>query len=215
MRRKTLIAAAAAVAVLAGTGGVAAAAFADDDRQRPAAVSADTRDDDTPDTDTADTDTETDGDDTRDDDRVSGGTDRAAGTRTVSLADAVASARAEAPGTAVSAELDDDRGGTDWEVEILAEDGTWHEVTIDAADGKVVSTHQEQDRQDAAEARGALRGSKTDLLDAAEAASSARPGGTVTSVSLDDDSRTWEVDVRSGKGTTHEVHVDPVSGDTT
>lgn len=212
MRRKTLIATAAAVAVLAGAGGVAATAFADDDRQRPAAVAADTREDDN---DAASTDTDTGGGDTRDDDRDSGGTDRAAGSRTVSLADAVAAARAEAPGTAVSAELDDDRGRTAWDVEILAKDGTWHEVTVDAADGKVVAAHQEQDQQDAAEARSALRGSHTGLLDAAEAAVSARQGGTVTSVSLDDDSRTWEVDVRSGKGTTHEVRIDPATAEAT
>ncbi|WP_326580110.1 PepSY domain-containing protein [Actinacidiphila glaucinigra] len=191
MRRKTLIATAAAVAVLAGTGGVAAAAMADDDRERPAAVATDDRDD-------------------RDagDDKARDG-----GTRTVSLSDAVTAARAEAPGTVVSAELDEDRGRAEWEVETLAEDGTWHEVTIDAANGKVVTTREEQDRQDADEARDALRGSRTDLVEAAKAAAGAHPG-TVTSVSLDDDTRGWEVELHEN-GTEHEVRVDPATGDTT
>ncbi|MYX33091.1 MULTISPECIES: PepSY domain-containing protein [unclassified Streptomyces] len=190
MRRKTLIATAAAVAVLAGTGGVAAATMADDDRQRPAAVAADDRD-------------------TRDagDDKPRDG-----GTRTVSLADAVTAARAEAPGTVVSAELDEDRGRTEWEVETLAGDGTWHEVTIDAANGKVVATREEQDQEDADEARDALRGSRTDLVEAAKAAAGARPG-TVTSVSLDDDTRAWEVEL-TGNGAEYEVRVDPATGDT-
>lgn len=192
MRRKTLIATAAAVAVLAGTGGVAAATMADDDdRRRPAAVAADDRDD-------------------RDagDDRPRDG-----GTRTVSLADAVTAARAEAPGTVVSAELDEDRGRAEWEVETLAEDGTWHEVTVDAANGKVVATREERDQEDADEARDALRGSRTDLVEAAEAAAGARPG-TVTSVSLDDDTRAWEVELTEN-GAEHEVRVDPATGDTT
>lgn len=199
MTRKTLIATAAAVAVLAGAGGVAAAAMADDDRQRPAAVvTDDRRTDDGP------------HDDDRDDGDAAG---PHTGSGTVSLADAVGAARAAAPGTVVSAELDDDRGRVEWEVETLAEDGTWHEVTVDAANGKVVTTRQEQDRQDADEAREALRGSRTDLLEAAKAASGARPG-TVTSVSLDDDTRGWEVELHKD-GADHEVHVDPATGDTT
>ncbi|MET9880128.1 PepSY domain-containing protein [Actinacidiphila glaucinigra] len=204
MRRKTLIATAAAVAVLAGTGGVAAATMAnDDDRQRPAAVAADDRD--------ADRGTD---DGPRDDDRDAGdGKARDGGTRTVNLADAVTAARAEAPGTVVSAELDEDRGRAEWEVETLAEDGTWHEVTVDAANGKVVATREEQDQEDADEARDALRGSRTDLLEAAKAAAGARPG-TVTSVSLDDDTRGWEVELHED-GAEHEVHVDPATGDTT
>jgi len=128
----------------------------------------------------------------------------------VSLTDAVATARAQAPGTVVSAELDDDRGRTEWEVETLAEDGTWHEVTIDAANGEVVAARQEQDRQDADEARDALRGSRTDLLEAAKAAGDARRG-IVTSVSLDDDTCTWEVEFHKD-GSDHEVHVDPANG---
>ncbi|MFF3949096.1 PepSY domain-containing protein [Streptomyces sp. NPDC001902] len=200
MRRKMLIATAAAVAVLAGTGGVAATALADDDDRQPAsAVVTDDRgghatDDDGP----------------RDDDRGTDGEERTSGSRTVSLTDAVATARAQAPGTVVSAELDDDRGRTEWEVETLAEDGTWHEVTIDAANGEVVTARQEQDRQDADEARDALRGSRTDLLEAAKAAGDARRG-TVTSVSLDDDTRTWEVEFHKD-GSDHEVHVDPANG---
>ncbi|SNT22568.1 PepSY domain-containing protein [Actinacidiphila glaucinigra] len=203
MRRKTLIATAAAVAVLAGTGGVAAAAMADDDdRQRPAAVATDDPGaDDGP------------RDDDRDDRDAGDDKARDGGTRTVSLADAVTAARAEAPGTVVSAELDEDRGRAEWEVETLAEDGTWHEVTIDAANGEVVTTREEQDRQDADEARDALRGSRTDLVEAAKAAAGARPG-TVTSVSLDDDTRGWEVELHQD-GAEHEFHVDPATGDTT
>ncbi|MEU1623582.1 PepSY domain-containing protein [Streptomyces sp. NPDC005722] len=185
MRRKMLIATAAAVTLLAGAGGVTATALADDDdRQRPVAAAGDDRD----------------------------GADRAAGSRTVSLTDAIAAARAEAPGTVVSAELDDDRTRTEWEVETLGKDGTWHEVTVDATDGKVVATREEQDRQDADEARDALRGSRTDLVEAAKAAADARPG-TVTSVSLDEDTRSWEVELHDD-GTDHEVRVDPATGQT-
>ncbi|MEU1819384.1 PepSY domain-containing protein [Streptomyces roseifaciens] len=65
-------------------------------------------------------------------------------------------------GTVVSAELDDDHGRTTWDVEIIDGKGTEHDVTVDAASGKVTANtvdtpdndrdghddHDDQDDQD-------------------------------------------------------------------
>lgn len=152
----------------------------------------------------------------------------------VTAADAIASALREAPGTAVSAELDDADGDDDgerdgdedgraaWEVDVLSGDGTWHSVRVDPATGKVLGSHT-ADTDDTAEVRAALKGTS---VSAAEAARAAAGKGTVTSVDLDEDgddghreaaweveTRTsdkgeqdWRVDLRTGKATADRSH---------
>ncbi|MFF2386908.1 PepSY domain-containing protein [Streptomyces sp. NPDC058108] len=61
----------------------------------------------------------------------------------VTAAGALATALRHTPGTAASADLDDDRSAPVWEVEILSNGGTWYEVRVDAGDGKVVSSRTE------------------------------------------------------------------------
>lgn len=64
-------------------------------------------------------------------------------------AKATATALKAVPGTVVSYSLDDnDRSGsTVWEVDVLGKDHKSHDVTIDAATGKVLSQHIDQDDQ--------------------------------------------------------------------
>ncbi|MCG8964476.1 PepSY domain-containing protein [Streptomyces sp. CL12-4] len=140
----------------------------------------------------------------------------------VSAGDAVASALREAPGTALSAELDDDGDDGEraaWEVDVLAGDGTWHSVRIDPSSGKVLGsqTESEDDTDDTAEARAALKGTS---VDAAGAAKAAAGHGTVTSVELDDDGdhgggAAWEVDTRTSGKAEQDWRVDGKTGKVT
>lgn len=114
----------------------------------------------------------------------------------VSAPEAIASALRSAPGTAVSAELDDEDdedGRTVWEVDVLTREDTWRSVTVDAGTGKVLDTRAEDD-DDTAAVRAALKGATVTASDAAKAV--AGQGGEVTSVDLDEDGRTkgWEVE---------------------
>ncbi|MFJ6083491.1 PepSY domain-containing protein [Streptomyces sp. NPDC092369] len=116
----------------------------------------------------------------------------------VTAADAIAAALRDTRGTAVSAELEDDdrRGGaTVWDVDVLAGNGSWHSVRIDAGSGAVLGSHTE-DEDDAGQVRAALKGTS---VTAAEAARAASAKGTVTSVDLDDDARSqgWEIETRT------------------
>ncbi|MGW4819183.1 PepSY domain-containing protein [Streptomyces sp. NPDC004227] len=58
------------------------------------------------------------------------------------LGQAVDTALGEVPGTATSAELDGHHDGTAaWHVEVTDDQGTAHEVVVDARTGKVTATH--------------------------------------------------------------------------
>ncbi|MEU0068598.1 PepSY domain-containing protein [Streptomyces sp. NPDC006332] len=132
----------------------------------------------------------------------------------VTAADAIASALRQSPGTAVSAELDDqdgdDQGPAAWEVDVLAADNTWHSVRIDPADGKVLGSHGERE-DDTGQVRAALKGSS---VTAAEAAKAAAGKGTVTSVELDEDgtAKSWDVETQSAGKAEQEWNVDLKSG---
>jgi uncharacterized membrane protein YkoI len=138
----------------------------------------------------------------------------------VSADDALASALREAPGTAASAELDDEDGDDGeraaWEVDVLAGDGTWHSLRIDPATGKVLGaqSEDEDDSGDTAEVRAALKGTS---VDAAEAARDAAGHGTVTSVELDDDGdgAAWEVETRASGKAGQDWRVDGKTGKVT
>lgn len=129
----------------------------------------------------------------------------------LTLEQAVAQAQDAVKGTVGSVDLED--GGTGWDLDVLAGDGTWHEVEIDAA-GKVTEKAEESDdaedkAEDKAEAD-ALKAAKVSAVQAAAAATGS-VAGTVTSVDLTGQGA-WEVEVRDAKGVEHEVLVDPADG---
>ncbi|MEU6947625.1 PepSY domain-containing protein [Streptomyces sp. NPDC046316] len=116
----------------------------------------------------------------------------------VTAAQAIDAALKAQPGTAVSADLDDDRG---WEVDVLGTGTTSYTVQVDAGTGRVLgkeTDRDDDDRNDDTDDRRALKGATVDARQAAEAASAK---GVVTSVSLDDDDRAtpaWDVDTVNG-----------------
>ena len=58
----------------------------------------------------------------------------------ISLGQAVGSAEAQAGGKATKAELDDERGGVVFNVEVVTADSKVFDVKVDAANGKVLSS---------------------------------------------------------------------------
>ncbi|MFF9345909.1 PepSY domain-containing protein [Streptomyces sp. NPDC014734] len=156
-----------------------------------------------------------------------GGRDRAAarsgvpddGADRVDVGDAVAAALKAVPGTVTEAELDDEDGGRVWELDVYGADRKWHGVTVDAGDGAVLGTRVPDDNDD--RGRHAPRSAAVSLDAAVAAALAARPG-TVTSVDLEDDHRVrggaashWEVEIRGGDGTRHELDVDAATAKVT
>ncbi|AWL40630.1 MULTISPECIES: PepSY domain-containing protein [unclassified Streptomyces] len=136
------------------------------------------------------------------------GSTRSTGDR-VTLDEAVAAALKAVPGTVTEVELDDDDHGARlvWELDVYGTDAVWHDVTVDASSGKVLSTrdddHDDRDRH-------APRQAAVSWEPAVAAALKAEPG-TVTSVELDDDDHGhlyWEIDVTGGDGRDHELRVD-------
>ncbi|MFI0035640.1 PepSY domain-containing protein [Streptomyces mutabilis] len=237
MKRNIVIAAVTAAALIGGGTATALATTGDDDpgttrqsdvrdRDDDARGAADDRADDDADDRDGSRDHDRDRDD-RDDGRAD---DARASSAKVTAAEAVAAALKEAPGTSVSAELDEEDGDDDgddreravWEVDVLAGDGTWHSVWIDPGTGKVLGSETD-DEDDTDEVRAALKGTS---VDAAEAAKAAAGRGTVTSVELDEDGyrgdgvaawevettspgkgeQDWRVDLKSGKVTADRSH---------
>ncbi|MFE2028790.1 PepSY domain-containing protein [Streptomyces hygroscopicus] len=134
-------------------------------------------------------------------------------TARASFSDAAEAALKAVPGTLAS--LDLDHGArTTWDADVLGDDGTWHEITLDASDARVLSQRvdrDDNDPEDAAEAAALKKAAVT----ATEAARKAAPRSTVTSVEFDDDGTpAWEVEVVRGH-TEHELHVDAQSGKVT
>ncbi|QEU91763.1 PepSY domain-containing protein [Streptomyces kanamyceticus] len=128
----------------------------------------------------------------------------------VTAADAIRAALADTPGTAVSAELDDEDGGLVWGVDVL-KGSTWHNVEVDPGTGKVLGSWVDKDDDgddgdDATRVNSALKGASTSAEDAAKAAAAK---GTVTSVDLDDDGTAgaWEVETTDTKGAEADWHV--------
>ncbi|MEU9593065.1 PepSY domain-containing protein [Streptomyces sp. NPDC048193] len=161
---------------------------------------------------------------TGDDDAAHRGDDARVTSVKVSAGDAIASALRKAPGTAVSAELDDADGDDDgeraaWEVDVLSGDGTWHSVRVDPSTGKVLGSRTESDGDSDGtdEARTALKGTS---VDAAGAARAAAGHGTVTSVELDDDGddggrAVWEAETRAPGKAERDWLVDAKTGKVT
>ncbi|MFH8880835.1 PepSY domain-containing protein [Streptomyces californicus] len=224
MKRNVTIAAITA-AVLIGGATAGTVAFADSDGDRTPARSAsnvstaDERDDER----TNDDRTE-DASDDRGDDRGDDRSPAAAKNARTTLDQAVAAALRSVPGTVTEAELDADDDDHDgravWELDVRGSDEKWHDVTVDAATGKVLKTRQDDDNDD--RDRHAPRSSAVTLDEAATAALKSTPG-TVTSIDLDDDDDDdrrggvlrWDVDIAGKDGQRHELHVDAGTGKVT
>ncbi|CAM5700607.1 PepSY domain-containing protein [Streptomyces badius] len=223
MKRNVTIAAITAAVLIGGTT-AATVAFADSDgdRDRTSAGSAgsagsvsladDDRDDRT---------------DDASDDRADDRAPAAAKSARISLDQAVAAALKSVPGTVTEAELDEDDDDHDgravWELDVRGSDKKWHDVTVDATNGKVLKTRDDDnDDRD----RHAPRSSAVTLDRAAAAALKTAPG-TVTSIDLDDDDDDdddngrrgevlrWDVDIAGKDGKQHELRVDAQTGKVT
>jgi len=139
----------------------------------------------------------------------------------VTVDDAVAAALKAVPGTVTEAELDDDDDDRDvWELDVYGSDKVWHDVTVDAGSGKVLT---DRDDDDDDRDRHAPRSATVSLNAAVNAALGSAPG-TVTSVDLDDDddddgrkggALRWDVDIKGKDGKSHELHVDAKTGKVT
>ncbi|MFF7374606.1 PepSY domain-containing protein [Streptomyces massasporeus] len=133
----------------------------------------------------------------------------------VTASEAIASALKHTSGTVVSAELDDEDDGDKvvWTVDVLSGDNTWHSVSVDPANGKVLGSHTD-DEDDTAQVRAALKGSS---VTAEEAAKAAAGKGVVTSVDLDDDgkNKSWEAETRTSGGAEQDWKIDLTSGKVT
>ncbi|MFD4021132.1 PepSY domain-containing protein [Streptomyces sp. SH5] len=213
MKRNVTVAAITAAVLIGGTTAAATVAFADSDgdRDRTPARSASTV---------------SLADDDRDDRTDDASDDRgpaAAKSAGVSLDQAVAAALKSVPGTVTEAELDDDDdhdGRAVWELDVRGSDKKWHDVTVDATNGKVLGTRDDDnDDRD----RHAPRSSAVTLDQAAAAALKTAPGA-VTSIDLDDDDDDngrrgevlrWDVDIAGKDGKQHELRVDARSGKVT
>ncbi|MFJ9885079.1 PepSY domain-containing protein [Streptomyces sp. NPDC091287] len=214
MKRNVTIAAITAAVLIGGTT-AATVAFADDgDRrggtstQQPAGTDRDDRDDR--------------GDDQSYADAEAPRTDGGAKSTRITLDQAVAAALKSVPGTVTEAELDDDdddHGRAVWELDVRGSDKKWHDVTVDAANGKVLKTHDDNDDRD----RHAPRSSAITLNQAVDAALKAAPG-SATSIDLDDDDDDdnrggdvlrWDIDITGKDGKQHELRVDAKTGKVT
>ncbi|MFI7019073.1 PepSY domain-containing protein [Streptomyces sp. NPDC050164] len=204
MKRNIVIAAVTAAALIGGGTATALATTGDD--QGSARQAANTRlseDDGRDDQDGADA------QDDRDDDAA-----RAA-SADVTASEAIASALKHTPGTAVSAELDDedDSDKVIWKVDVLSGDNSLHSVRIDPSNGKVLGSETD-DEDDTAQVRAALKGSS---VTAEEAAKAAAGKGTVTSVDLDEDgkNKSWEAETRKSGGAEQDWKIDLGTGKVT
>ncbi|MFD0027421.1 PepSY domain-containing protein [Streptomyces sp. NPDC055059] len=130
-------------------------------------------------------------------------------TAKVTASDAIAAALKSVPGTAVSAELDDENDHVVWEVEVL-NGTTWHDVLVDPATGKVTGSHTSR-HDDTARVTAALKGAQTSAQDAARAAAAK---GTVTEIDLDGDgtAHAWEAETTAANGTGADWRVDLRTG---
>ncbi|MFJ8594214.1 PepSY domain-containing protein [Streptomyces sp. NPDC093598] len=202
MKRNIVIAAVTAAALIGGGTATALATTGDDGGSARQAA-----------------DTQLSNDDVRDDqdgaDGQDDGDDAQAASSKVTAPEAIASALKHTSGTAVSAELDDedDSDKVVWKVDVLSGDDTWHSVSVDPANGKVLGAHTD-DEDDTAQVRAALKGSSVTAEDAAKAAAAK---GVVTSVGLDEDGKntSWEAETRKSGGAEQDWKVDLTSGKVT
>ncbi|MEU9228816.1 PepSY domain-containing protein [Streptomyces massasporeus] len=201
MKRNIVIAAVTAAALIGGGTATALATTGDDQGSARQAATTQPSNDDVQD------DRDDDGD--RDDDAEK------TVSADVTASEAIVSALKHTSGTVVSAELDDEDDGDKvvWTVDVLSGDNTWHSVSVDPANGKVLGSHTD-DEDDTAQVRAALKGSS---VTAEEAAKAAADKGVVTSVDLDDDgkNKSWEAETRKSGGAEQDWKIDLTSGKVT
>ncbi|GAA0555675.1 PepSY domain-containing protein [Actinomadura livida] len=130
------------------------------------------------------------------------GTGRAA--ERVTAEQAAAAALKAVSGNVAEIDLDD---GV-WEVEVLAGNGEWRDLTVDAGSGKVLSDRADDDDDDDRDEAAALRKAKVSVSEAARAALRSAPG-TVTSVEFDEDDgrAVWEIEITGQDGNERELEV--------
>jgi 3-phytase len=126
--------------------------------------------------------------------------EQARGSVAIGLDAAVAAALDEHPGVVVEAGLDDDEVVPSWDVEVLTDDGTRTEVTVDAADGAVLRTEQDDDGVPAG-----IDG--TPLADAVAAALRSVPGEVLEAELDDDHPSEWSVEILARDGGVTQVLV--------
>lgn len=123
------------------------------------------------------------------------------------------SALREVSGDVVGTGLDDENGSAAYQVDVLANDGSLHEVDIDAANGDVLS-HTTEDQDDAAEAQSVYERASVSREDAQRSALGRFPG-EVQEIGLDDEGgrAVYNVEILGDDGNLHEATVDAESGD--
>jgi uncharacterized membrane protein YkoI len=120
----------------------------------------------------------------------------------VTAAEAIATALKHTPGTALSADLDDD-GATAWEVSVVKSDGTEYDVRIAPDSGKVLGAQRDTDDDQDGDDRAELTAVKGAHTDAREAALAAAHKGTVTEIGIDHDHGTVAWSAETVKGNSH------------
>jgi uncharacterized membrane protein YkoI len=118
----------------------------------------------------------------------------------------------EVPGTVNAVDLDDENGTTVYEVEVLAKDGTQHDVIIDATTGKVLDVEIDEENDSQKQAALAKQAKITEAQ-SKDIALKEVPG-TVNEVELDDENGTivYDVEVIAKDGTRHDVIIDAKTG---
>ncbi|NII41397.1 putative membrane protein YkoI [Curtobacterium flaccumfaciens] len=131
------------------------------------------------------------------------------------LAAAAATAR-KAVGSGTVTSIEQEAGGTSWEVLVVTSDGDEQEVHVDA-DGRRTTagpTKETSDADDVAEAKRFIAAADLSVAQAASALTET-VSGTVTELGLDDHAGAvvWEGDVRDASGTEHSIRIDAGSGE--
>ncbi|NJP87869.1 metallopeptidase [Nonomuraea sp. FMUSA5-5] len=132
------------------------------------------------------------------------------------LKQAARAALGAVPGsTLVSIETEEN--GRLWEVQVVGQDGTEHQLDVES--GKVVGgpTTEEEDAADKAKHRARVSAAKLDYAQAADKIAAAVPEGRITELNLDTEQgkTVWEADVLTPGGTKHEVAIDAATGTVT
>lgn len=132
-----------------------------------------------------------------------------------SLAAAAATAR-EAVGSGTVTSIEQEAGGTSWEVLVVTAGGDEQEVHV-AADGERTTagpTKETADAEDRTENERLVGAADLSVSEAASRLTRA-VAGTVTELGLDDHAGAvvWEGDVTDASGTTHSIRIDAGSGE--
>ncbi|MDY1005233.1 PepSY domain-containing protein [Curtobacterium sp. CFBP9011] len=146
---------------------------------------------------------------------ASDGSSAAATAGNDALPTAAATAR-KAVGSGTVTAIEQEAGGTSWEVLVVTADGREQEVHVDA-DGRRTTagpTKETSDADDVAEAKRFVGAADLSVAQAASALTKA-VSGTVTELGLDDHAGAvvWEGDVRDASGTKHSIRIDAGSGE--